>query len=163
MLKGVCVGAGYFSKFQYEAWSRIKEVTITALYDIDIEKAKAMANEFSIASTYYTLPEMLDAETPDFVDIITPPETHLAFCREAFARKINVIVQKPLAPTLDEASIIVNEAQEAGVKLMLHENFRFQPWYREIKQLITTNTIGIDIFSRILECVWVMVGVTTPT
>jgi predicted dehydrogenase len=83
----------------------------------------------------------------DFIDIITPPETHLQICREAFKRKINVIVQKALAPTYDEAAMIVEEAQQAGVRLMLHENFRFQPWYREIKKLLDEKAIGDAVFS----------------
>jgi D-apiose dehydrogenase len=147
MLRGVCVGAGYFSKFQYEAWSRIPEVTITALCNRDEEKGKEMAAEFRVPSFYTSVSEMLDKERPDFVDIITPPETHLEFCREAYKRKINVIVQKPLAPTLEEAKIIVEEAKVAGVRLMVHENFRFQPWYREIKKILLQKIIGETIFS----------------
>jgi predicted dehydrogenase len=90
---------------------------------------------------------MLDKEQPDFMDIITPPETHLEFCREAFKRKIDVIVQKPLAPSIEEASQIVKEAKAAGVRLMVHENFRFQPWYREIKKLLNEKVIGEKLFS----------------
>ncbi len=147
MLKGVCVGAGYFSRFHYEAWSRIPEVKIVALCDSNNEKAVAMATEFGIENGYTTVTEMLDKEQPDFIDIITPPETHLQICREAFKRKIHVIVQKALAPTFNEAEMIVNEAKQAGVRLMLHENFRFQPWYREIKKILEEKVIGDTIFS----------------
>lgn len=147
MLKGVCVGAGYFSRFQYKAWSRIPEVRIVALCNRSIEKGESLASEYQIPAVYTSLPDMLDAEKPDFVDIITPPETHLEFCREAFKRKVHVIVQKPLAPTLAEAACIVKEAAEAGVSLMVHENFRFQPWYRQIKKLLEEKVIGENIFT----------------
>lgn len=147
MLKGVCVGAGYFSRFQYEAWSRIPEVRIVALCNRDEAKGKLMAAEFGIANVYTSVGKMLDEERPHFMDIITPPETHLEFCREAYKRGIHVIVQKPLAPTLEEAERIVAEATAAGVRLMVHENFRFQPWYREIKKLLEENVIGKRIFS----------------
>ncbi|MFT5885186.1 MAG: putative dehydrogenase [Arcticibacterium sp.] len=147
MLKGVCVGAGYFSRFQYEAWNRIPEVEITALCNRNEKKGKALAVDFGIKTVYTDVAKMLDTEQPDFIDIITPPETHLAFCREAFKRKMDVVVQKPLAPTMAEAKTIVEEAATAGVRLMVHENFRFQPWYREIKKLLTKNAIGENIFS----------------
>lgn len=147
MLKAVCVGVGYFSRFHYEAWSRIPEVEIVALCDSNYEKAVEVANEFRIETVYTTVTEMLDKEQPDFIDIITPPETHLQICREVFKRKIDVIVQKALAPTLQEASTIVHEAEAAGVRLMVHENFRFQPWYREIKKLLDEKIIGETIFS----------------
>jgi D-apiose dehydrogenase len=147
MLKGVCVGAGYFSRFQYEAWQRIPEVQITALCNRDAQKGRNLADDFGIKTAYTSVGEMLDAEQPDFIDIITPPETHLEYCREAFKRKVNVIVQKPFAQNLTNAQIIVREAQEVGVRLMVHENFRFQPWYRQIKVLLTQNAIGETIFS----------------
>jgi D-apiose dehydrogenase len=147
MLKGVCVGAGYFSRFQYEAWCRIPAVKITALCDTDVVKANEMAAAFSIPVVYTSFTQMFDEVQPDFVDIITPPETHLLICREAIKRGIHIIVQKALAPTLEEAASIVNEAKNAGIRLMLHENFRFQPWYREIKKLLDDKVIGDKIFS----------------
>jgi D-apiose dehydrogenase len=147
MLKGVCVGAGYFSRFQYEAWQRIPDVEITALCNRDAQKGRILADEFRIAKTYTSIAEMLDMEKPDFIDIITPPKTHLEYCREAIKRKVNVIVQKPFAPNLDDAKKIVAEAKLAGIRLMVHENFRFQPWYRTIKGLLDQNIIGETIFS----------------
>jgi D-apiose dehydrogenase len=147
MLKGVCVGAGYFSRFQYEAWKRISEVKITALCNRDVQRGRNLADDFGIEKAYTSVGEMLDMEKPDFIDIITPPETHLEYCREAFKRKVHVIVQKPFAPNLTDAKIIVAEAKQAGVRLMVHENFRFQPWYRQIKALLNENIIGETIFS----------------
>lgn len=147
MLKGACVGAGYFSRFQYEAWSRITDVKIVALCNRDMEKGVAMAEEFNIEKVYSTVEEMLDKEKPDFIDIITPPETHLEFCSLAIERNIPVICQKPLAPTLQESATIVAMAKSKNVPFMVHENFRFQPWYREIKSLLRQQLIGDKLFS----------------
>jgi predicted dehydrogenase len=57
-------------------------------------------------------------------------------------RGIDVICQKPLAPTFEEAKKIVDYAKHAGIRFMVHENWRFQPWHREIKKLIQNNEIG---------------------
>ncbi|WP_373512749.1 Gfo/Idh/MocA family protein, partial [Persicitalea sp.] len=141
-LKGVCVGAGYFAKFHYEAWQRIPSVGITAVADTDIEAAKAVASKFGIPKTYPDFAEMLRAEKPDFVDVITPPATHLIFCKIAADLGVNIIVQKPLAPTLSEAEELVEYCAKMGVRLMVHENFRFQPWHREIKKLLNEQAIG---------------------
>jgi len=143
--KGVCVGAGYFSHFQYEAWQRIPEVTITAMCNRNAERAKAIMDKFGIAHHYTDYREMLEKEKPDFVDIITPPPTHLEMCRTAAGMGIHVICQKPLAPTLDEARQIVASTNEAGVRFMVHENWRFQPWYREIKRLLDDGAVGEKI------------------
>ncbi len=142
ILNGVCVGAGYFAKFQYEAWGRIPEVKIKALCNRSLAKGKEIADEFGIEKVYTDFEEMLISEKPDFVDIITPPETHLNYCKIATDLGINIIVQKPLAPTFKEAEEIVNYAESKGVRLMVHENFRFKPWHREIKKLLQTGTIG---------------------
>jgi predicted dehydrogenase len=146
-LKGVAIGAGYFSRFQYEAWTRIPEVEIAALSNRDLDRARPLMEEYSVPRHYADYREMLDEEKPDFVDIITPPETHLEMCREAGERGIHVICQKPLAPTFDEAKRIVAEADEAGIRFMVHENWRFQPWHREIRRLLDAGAVGDRLHS----------------
>ncbi len=145
-IKGVCIGAGYFSHFQYEAWQRIPEVEIVAFSNRDQTKAAEVTAKFGIKKCYADYREMFDAERPDFVDIITPPPSHQEICAEAAKRGIHIICQKPLAPTLAEARAIVDNAAKAGVRLMVHENFRFQPWHREIKRLLDAGVIG-ELFS----------------
>lgn len=141
-LRGVGIGAGYFAKFQYEAWSRIPEVEIVAVCDQGEEKARAMQEQFSIAKRYTSWTQMLDEAAPDFVDIITPPPVHEEMCAYAAKRGIHVICQKPLAPTFEEAERIVNTVRSAGVRFMVHENWRWQPWYRKIKEIRLAGTIG---------------------
>ncbi|YCM43068.1 Gfo/Idh/MocA family oxidoreductase [Verrucomicrobiaceae bacterium 227] len=143
-LKGVIVGAGYFSRFQYEAWNRIPEVIILANCNRSLEKAESFAQEFGIPKSYASAQfrEMLETEKPDFVDIITPPETHLEFCKIAAELGVTIICQKPLAPTWDETLELVELIESSDVRCMVHENWRWQPWYREIKKLIDADTIG---------------------
>ena len=85
---------------------------------------------------------MLDRERPDFVDIITPPETHEEMCAFAAARGIHIICQKPLAPSCEASERIVDNSAAAGVRFMVHENFRWQPWYRAIKDVQARGDIG---------------------
>jgi predicted dehydrogenase len=141
-LRGASVGAGYFARFQHEAWSRIPEVEIVAVCDLLEDKARAVQEQFGIANRYTRWTEMLDREKPDFIDIITPPDTHEEMCAFASRRGIHMICQKPLAPTMEEAARIVETAQAACVRLMVHENFRWQPWYRKIKELQIAGAIG---------------------
>ena len=147
-LRGVCLGAGYFSHFQYEAWARIPEVEIVALANRDLAKAREAAARHGIPRAYAwsDLAAMFDAEKPDFVDIITPPETHLEVVRLAAARGLTIICQKPLAPTWDESVAVVETARHAGVRFMVHENFRWQPWYREMRRQLDAGTLG-ELFS----------------
>ncbi|GAB5405272.1 MAG: Gfo/Idh/MocA family oxidoreductase [Aureliella sp.] len=141
-MRGVAIGAGYFSHFHYDAWTRIDGAEIVALCDREFAKATEVAGQFAIARVFDDYRRMLDEVQPDFVDIITRPDTHLEIVGEAVERGIPIICQKPLAPTADEARKIVEVADRAGVPLMVHENFRFQPWYRFIKQVFDSGRIG---------------------
>lgn len=141
-LKGVALGAGYFSRFQYEAWSRIPEVEIAAIYNRTEDKARGMMATYGVSRYYGDWRQMIDQEHPDFVDIITPPETHEEMCAYAAARGVHIICQKPLAPALDASRRIVATARAAGIRFMVHENWRWQPWYREIKRIQVSREIG---------------------
>jgi len=141
-LKGVSIGAGYFSQYHLDAWNRIPEVRLTALCDLDPDLAAKRKHEFSIHASYTNYREMIDQEIPDFVDIITPPPTHLDICRYAAERKLHILCQKPLASNYSESRQIVDEMQTAGVRFMVNDNWRWQPWYREIKDLLARGVIG---------------------
>ncbi len=152
-LRGVCVGAGYFSRFQYESWSKTPEVEIVACCNRSLDKAEAMAKDFSIPNVYGidAFGEMLDEEKPNFVDIITPPETHLALCRIAAEKGIDIICQKPVAPTWQEVLEIKSLLGKHPVRLMVHENWRWQPWYREIKAFMESGKLG-DFYHCTVLC-----------
>jgi predicted dehydrogenase len=146
-LRGICVGAGYFSQFHFDAWQRINDVEIAAICDLDLERAARAAQQFGITRHGSDLDLLLEEVAPDFLDIITPPDTHLAVVEQTAARGIDILCQKPLAPTLEDARRIVETAERHGARLMVHENFRFQPWYRQIKRLIQSGVIGSKLFS----------------
>ncbi|MEM9832259.1 MAG: Gfo/Idh/MocA family oxidoreductase [Bacteroidota bacterium] len=152
LLKGVCIGAGYFSQFHYDSWQRIPSIEVTALCDTNQAKAQAIAQKFGVPKVYTDYQKMLDQEQPDFVDVITPPATHREICQAAFDRKINVICQKPLAPTYAESEALVQATQRANIRFMVHENFRFQPWHREIKKLLEQKVIGDRLHMLNLRC-----------
>ena len=139
-MRGVAVGAGYFAQFHYDAWQRLGG--LAALCDTDRERAKKTATQFGVPCVYTDVAVMLDAVQPDFLDIITPPASHLPLVKLAAERGISVICQKPLAPTLAEAEVLVGTIESAKTRLMVHENFRFQPWHRAIKRELDSGSIG---------------------
>src|SRR5581483_12269141 len=142
-LRGVAVGAGYFSQYHFDAWQRIEQAEIAALCGLDAAQASEAAGKFHIPRTHGDVAVMLDREQPDFVDIITPPGSHWELVQLAAKRGVHILCQKPLAPTMEEARAIVDSAAKAGVRLMVHDNFRFQPWHREAKKLLDQGAIGM--------------------
>jgi len=139
-LRGAIIGCGFFGKIQIEAWSRIPEACIVAACDLDLERARRSA-----PAAYASPEEMLAGEQLDFVDIATRPESHLSLVRLAAEHGLAVICQKPMAPTWPEAVSMADAAEEARVRLMIHENWRWQPWYRAAWRIIEAGEIGNPI------------------
>ncbi|MFO1313710.1 MAG: Gfo/Idh/MocA family oxidoreductase [Burkholderiales bacterium] len=141
-LRVLGVGAGYFSQFQYQGWRNIEDADCVALVNRDREKGQEMAARFGVPRVYADLDEALDAEKPDLVDVITPPATHRAFVAKTIARGVPTICQKPFGTTYADAVAMVREAERAKVPLVVHENFRWEPWYRQAKRMIDDGTLG---------------------
>lgn len=137
-LRVACIGAGYFSQFHYDAWKRMDGVDLVAAVDTDLDKATATgAPAFTDASA------MLGDVKPDIVDIITPPPSHLTMIKAALAIEPKAIIcQKPFCLSLDEAKEAAQLSAASGVPIIVHENFRFQPWYRAIKTALAEGLIG---------------------
>ncbi len=147
-LRGVTIGAGYFSGIQMEAWPRVKGAEIVAVCDIDEAKARDFAERFGIPKAYSDPEEALDAGKPDFVDIVTKPDSHLQLATLAAERGIDVLCQKPLATDYAEAERLVETCERHGVRLMVNENWRWQPWFRKIRRLIEAGAIGEPFYAR---------------
>lgn len=137
ILKGGIIGCGFFAQRHIEAWRRMPEVEIVAAADPKLERAEGFAKR-----AYRSAEEMLEHERLDFVDIITRVGQHLPLVRLAVERKIPILCQKPLAPDWLNALQIVETAEAAGVLLMVHENWRWQAWYRVAHQMISRGDIG---------------------
>ena len=136
------VGAGYFSQFHLDGWSRIEDATLAGWCDADESKAAAAAKRYGVERAFTDVTRMLDSLRPDVFDIVTPPETHAALAALSAERGIATICQKALAPSYAEAAAIVEHAGRAGTTFVVHENFRWQPWYREAKRLIDGGELG---------------------
>jgi predicted dehydrogenase/kynurenine formamidase len=140
--RGLCIGAGYFAQFHYDAWRRMDDVEIVAVCDLDLEKARQAAQKHGIAEVCDDALAAIERFDVDFVDIITPPASHLELVQAAANRGRAIICQKPLAEHFPQAEQIVLAAESAGVRLMVHENYRFQPWHREIRRLLDAGALG---------------------
>lgn len=146
MIRVATTGSGYFSRFHYDGWNRMESTRVEALCARNRVKAEDWARQMGVPEVYTDVAQMLDEVKPDLFDIITPPETHLAMVREAAERGIDVVCQKPVAPTFEEAEEVVRVAEEAGIMLVIHENFRFMPWYRRMKQCLDEDMLG-DLYA----------------
>ena len=146
-LRGGLVGCGFFAANHLHGWRHVEGAEIVAVCDLTEDRAEARAKEFGIAATYSEPEAMLEAESLDFVDVVTQPDTHRPLVELAARSGVHVICQKPLAPTLDDARASVSACSEAGVRFMVHENFRWQTPMRAMKE--ATKGLGDLFYGRI--------------
>jgi predicted dehydrogenase len=145
-LRIAIAGAGMISWYHLTAWRNAgPRVRVVAVADPDPARARARADEFGIPSVYPDADSMLGKEEIDALDVASPRETHAAWVEAAAARGIDVLCQKPMTPTLAEAEALVARVG-SRVRLMIHENWRFRPWYRELRRWISDGALGdIDL------------------
>ena len=137
----VMVGAGYWAQFQVEGW-RDAGAPLRAIANRHLANAQALAARYGVPRCYDSVQAMLDAERPTLVDVVLPPVAQAPAVRAALERGIPVICQKPFGTDLAQAEALTAMAEAAGVPLVVHENFRFAPWFREMRRLIDAGFFG---------------------
>ena len=141
MLRVGLIGAGMVSRHHLIGWAALAgEAQVVAITDPSADAAARRAAEFGIPATYSTAQAMLDAEQLDAIDIAAPREVHADMVRLGAARGLAILCQKPLAPDLAQAETLV--ADMAGVRLMVHENWRFRRYYRDAAAWVKEGRVG---------------------
>ena len=135
------VGAGYFAQFHVQGW-QAAGATVVAICDIDPAKAQALSNRFGIGQVFGDARAMIDSVAPDLVDVVLPPSAQAPVVIAALAQGIPTVCQKPFGANVDEAIAMTEEAERRNTPLVIHENFRFSPWFRECKRLIDAGHFG---------------------
>jgi D-apiose dehydrogenase len=150
LLRGAVIGAGFFAAIQMDAWQRSAGVSIVAVCDRDASRAEAFAQRFDVPHIYHDATTLFASERLDFVDIVTRPESHLELVQLAARHGVAVLCQKPLTTSFDEAQELVRLVTRSKLPFMVNENWRWQVWYREMKDLLRQGTIGEVFHSRLI-------------
>lgn len=138
------IGTGWWSEKHLKAWSRIPNVEVAALCNRSVPKMEERARQFGVPpeGLFTSIEEMLSSGAIDIVDIVTGPETHLEIVRQAAASGKHILCQKPFAPNIEQAEEMVRLASEAGVRLMVTENWRWLQPFQIIKEVLDKNVLG---------------------
>jgi predicted dehydrogenase len=151
-LRFAVFGCGFWSNFQIPGWLELEGVELAAVYNRTGEKAEAVAKKFGNVKVYDDPVKLLDSEDLNFVDIITDVDTHFKFTELAAAKGYDVVCQKPMAPTYEQARKMVKICHDNHVKLFINENFKFQAPVRRLKEVMDSGIIGEPFKSRVSFC-----------
>lgn len=144
-LKVAVVGLGYFAEFHLNAWAELDGANLVALSDLNEERGKWASGKYGVLAS--DQPTSITASNPDIIDIVTPPPSHLALIKTLAVKDRILICQKPFCTSIEQAEEAIAIAKERGCRVVIHENFRFQPWYRTIKEFIDNDGMG-----QIFQC-----------
>jgi predicted dehydrogenase len=122
--------------------SKMDNVEITGVCDIDRSKTKTIAEKYNIKNAYTSLDEMLDSVPADCLVVTSPTSLHQEQAIKGLKKGLNVLVEKPLARNYEEASAIVDAAKKAKKLLMVGMNNRFRPEVMMQESFVSAGEIG---------------------
>jgi predicted dehydrogenase len=142
MLKAGVVGGGHILDHRHlPVLKKLNNVDVVAVCDIQPSIAAQISKKFGISKSYTSFSELMK-EDLDFVDICTPPMTHLPLAEEAMKAGCNVLMEKPLAMSADEVDQMYSLSKKENVKLcVVHQNL-FNPAYKKAKRLVDSGVVG---------------------
>ncbi len=140
-LRVAVIGAGFMGGLHARAIAESGFGTLAAVVDLDLVRAKELAAAYG-AEPYADFADMFRAEGLDAVVVATPETLHREPVVMAAQHKCAVLVEKPIAASLDDADAMIAACDEAGVPLMVGYILRFEPAYARIEQAVSSGTIG---------------------
>jgi len=115
---------------------------VVALCDAN-EDLRSWAGEEWPGVTFYTdVDEMLKGEALDLVSVVTPHDLHAPIAIKVLEAGANVVVEKPMATTYEDASAMVDAAERAGKFVSVFHNRRLDPWFLAAKSVIDDGLLG---------------------
>jgi predicted dehydrogenase len=136
----VIVGCGRIAVRHAAAARRLRIPLIAA--SRDIARARSFARDHGAVAAYGSYQDAYRDPGAAGAVLCTPHDRHLADAEAALAAGLHVLVEKPIARTLDEAGRMVASAAAAGRVLMVAENFHFMPAFRRVRAVVDSGGLG---------------------
>jgi phthalate 4,5-cis-dihydrodiol dehydrogenase len=134
-------GLGVASTQILPAVSRLPYLQITAAADLRADALVRFGKEYD-ATAFSSVEEMCRSSDVDFVYIATPNQLHAEHAIIAAKHKKHVIVEKPMAMSLEECEAMNAAAEKNGVKLLCGHTHSFDPPIRKIREIVKSGELG---------------------
>jgi myo-inositol 2-dehydrogenase/D-chiro-inositol 1-dehydrogenase len=136
------IGGGFASNIHAEAFQEVPEATLVAACGIDPSGIEEFGRKWKIPFTTTDYRRVLERHDLDMVVLAIPNDLHLEVTAAAAQAGKHVVVEKPLAHTLEAGKAMVAVCREHKVKLMYAETLCFSPKYARARQLVEEGAIG---------------------
>jgi predicted dehydrogenase/nucleoside-diphosphate-sugar epimerase len=140
-IRTAIVGAGYVSAYHLRALQTLDYVKVVGIVDPDQAKAQTLATQFGIPAVFRNLDEMASS-TPDVVHILTPPALHRELSIRAMTLGSHVLVEKPMAETVEDCDLMLAAAKATGRVLSVNHSARMDPVVLRALDLVRSGSVG---------------------
>ncbi len=140
------VGYGYWGPNMVRNFQGHDEVTVVSVCDAREERLDLVRRRHPGVGTTTSYQDLLSDAKVDAVVICTPVHSHFDLAMQALKSGRHVLVEKPLASSLEQASLLVEEARRRNLCLMVDHTFVFTPAVRRIRELVTSGEMGRKIY-----------------
>lgn len=140
-LKVAVIGVGAMGKNHARVYGDMRNVTLAGVADSDEAAAAEVARRHG-GRAYGSYRRMLDVEKPVAVTIAVPTVDHLEVAMEVIGRGIHLLIEKPIAFSVDQGQQIIDAADRAGLTLMIGHIERFNPAVTALKARLDDGELG---------------------
>ena len=140
------IGAGTFGQVHAKAYSVHRDAELAAVCDLDEARARRTASEWGAERSHTDWREVASDSTIDAVSVATPDFAHTEIAVAMAQAGKHILVEKPLAMTIEECEQMIEAARERGVKLMVDFHNRWNPAFSEAYRAIDEGKIGAPRF-----------------
>ena len=140
MIKAGVIGAGAMGQHHVRIYHEMENVELVGISDVSETRVKELSEQYD--TNGFTDYKDLLAQDLDAVSIVVPTTLHMPVGLDVIASGANLLVEKPIADTLENAEKLTRAAEDAGVKLMVGHIERFNPAVTKLKEIIDSGLLG---------------------
>ncbi len=156
MLKVAIIGTGAICPSHVKGYLQFpSKCKIVALCDIYPEKAKKIKEDFNLnANVYDNYQDLVEKEEVDLISVCTPPYTHADIAIHSLDAGKHVLVEKPMASSLEECDAMVNAAKQNNKILSVVAQNRFTTPMMKLKNVLETELMGPILHTQVDSFWW---------
>ncbi len=150
------IGTGLWGEAHVKTYSTYPGAEIVAVCDLDADRARAVAAQYN-ARAYNEWRDIAADPTIDAVSVVTPDFAHTDIVIGCAKAGKHILVEKPMATTVEECERMLSAAKQSGSKLMVDFHNRWSPPFHAAREAIRKGEIGQPrfVFSRLSNTTYV--------
>jgi predicted dehydrogenase/uncharacterized protein YbjT (DUF2867 family) len=142
MRRVALIGAGFIARVHAEALQSLRDVRVSAIVDPNRDAAAKLAGSCNAATVFGSVEDLLAADACDCAHILVPPPVHRDVALPLLQSGKSVLMEKPLAATGAECTILLEAAARSGAPIGVNQNFLHHPAFVRLRDIVAARALG---------------------